>query len=179
MRSVILFFLVVLIVMIMGCESLVPWNPVLDGIELDKSISFIHQGTAVTIVELGFVNSHWDPEVRLDIRNCLTDTMRFSPNDFKILIGPDTLTRTNPSESITTLLPGEKLSFFLRYKYNFHNHTPNHTPVQFEGHILEIPNPSSLLFNFPAIDAGGKTINIPKVKFVYPHSLDYLTKLAK
>lgn len=152
------------ILFLAGCSVLIPWNPVVNGLELDKKVSFNYADIGIEIKSLAFWNGMWNPQVRLEIANFSPDTLRFSRSGFKLYIGSDTITQKTTPTTEEILSPDERVKLELHYDYMFRESRIIHIGDR----ELDVPQPTSLHFAFPTFHAKDTTIAVPAIEYVNP-----------
>ena len=153
---------------------LVLWNPKINDLEFDRELSFSYERVGIHILQMGFWNSHWNPEVHLVIKNNGEDTITFNVKSFKLVAETDTLTNSNYPDSIFILSPTEDVKLRLKYEYHFENyktHTHN-------GIVHEIPQPTLVYFIFADMNRKDSILSVPTIEFTYAYKNLYRTQFA-
>ena len=137
-----------------GCSIFRAWNPVYNGLELDRTVAFNEGGVAVEVARFGFTNGS-GPNANVKVMNTTGETITFWPERTLVIVEADTLSpRADPSE-VQTLAPGKSTSVWLYF---------GGTP----GAGLDGPRGQAVVLIFGSVEAGGEAVALPSVEYVFP-----------
>ena len=126
-----------------------------------KSLSISYENIGIKIHYFGFVNSHRNPRLNIEIANFDSSRiLQFNVSNFKLIIKTDTLSQESEPDAFSDLPLGERKRIMLSYDYEFGYKTEY-------GYVQTKP-PGITYLLIEGMTLGEKQINLPLIEFHLP-----------
>lgn len=160
------YFVVCLLIIINGCTMVVEWNPLFNGVEFDKQLSFSYKNIAVKINSVGFWNGWRGPYLNFELANYTADTLYINTRNIQFLIEDKIRTPKYLKENFLILVSGESIATELNYEISINEYfklidTIEYLPDSFKITLLPIK-----------ISSKSYTYFLPEIDFVPRYKVD-------
>jgi hypothetical protein len=155
-----------------GCPASVPWNPLYQGAELDRELTFNIEDIGIKITSLAFYCGTGQPLANIRIKNFSPDSLYFDFSRCTVLVEDKTYAAV-PVEYAQVILPPGKSA---QRKISFFTHLE-----QYEGQNeyiwkLRIPTDVTVKLDLGEVTFSDRIVELPSVDYRYPYKEHHGTK---